>query len=90
MTTKRKKEAEERHVRVLLTGQDGRRPPWLLIVCDLIGDVQSHIFPRDQHGLERLFATLRDTGFDFQGGPFQEVWFVSEFSRQRLRAHPPP
>jgi hypothetical protein len=66
----------------------GGAPLWLLIVCEVFGDLQSHIFPRTDADVAQLHAALEQTGFDFQGGPFSEVWLLSEFANCRLRLHP--
>jgi hypothetical protein len=66
----------------------GGRPLWLLIVCDVFGDVQSHIFPRTDADVAELVTGLEETGFDFQGSPFSEVWLLSAFSGGRVRAYP--
>jgi hypothetical protein len=64
----------------------GGSPLWLLVVCEVSGDLQSHIFPR----LAELLTGLQETGFDFPGGPFSEVWLLSAFGGGRLRLHPFP
>lgn len=70
-------------------------PLWLLIVCESIedgceshGDLASHIFPRNEAEQDHLTDVLRQTGFDFQKGPFAEVWLFSQFSGERRRLHP--
>jgi hypothetical protein len=74
----------------------GGLPLWLLIVCDAVecggdshGDLSSHIFPRNEVEADRIADVLRQTGFDFQTGPFTEVWLFSDFTRERRRLHPP-
>jgi hypothetical protein len=66
----------------------GGRPLWLLIVCEVHGDLQSHVFPRNDFDLAQLEETLQATGFDFQHSPFNEVWLFSAFSGTRLRLYP--
>jgi hypothetical protein len=66
----------------------GGAPLWLLVVCELQGDLQSHIFPRSSDDLARLLAKIEETGFDFQSGPFSNVWLLSAFTGERLRVHP--
>ena len=73
----------------------GCMPLWLLVVCDSVddggeshGDLTSHIFPRNEAEADQLRDVLRQTGFDFQAGPFAEVWLFSNFGMQRLRLHP--
>lgn len=66
----------------------GSRPLWLLVVCEVVGDLQSHIFPRNEGELTQLVIAVEDTGFDFQKGPFSEVWLFSSFGGERLRLHP--
>ena len=66
----------------------GGAPLWLLIVCEVHGDLQSHIFPRNDLDLAQLAETLQATGFDFQNNPFSEVWLLSAFGGNRLRLHP--
>jgi hypothetical protein len=63
-------------------------PLWLLVVCESHGDLQSHIFPRNDEDLAQFAATLDEAGFDFQGGPFDEVWLLSAFTGARLRLYP--
>jgi hypothetical protein len=70
-------------------------PLWLLIVCDAVddggeshGDLSSHIFPRNDAEGDQLDDLLRQTGFDFRGGPFAEVWLFSNFTKERRRLHP--
>jgi hypothetical protein len=74
----------------------GGLPLWLLIVCDTVedgveshGDLASHIFPRNGAEQDHLTDVLRQTGFDFHNGPFEQVWLFSHFSRGRRRLHPP-
>ncbi len=55
---------------------------WLLIVCDTLGDLESHVFPEGQEGVSELEATIGKTGFDFLNGPFTEVWLLSAFTRE--------
>jgi hypothetical protein len=70
-------------------GYDLRGAPlWLLIVTEVVGDLQSHIFPANEFELDQLLTTLRASGFDFENGPFREVWLVSAFGGGRLRLHP--
>jgi hypothetical protein len=66
---------------------DGARL-WLLLVSEVDGDLQSHIFPRTDDDMAGLRAAVEATGFDFQNGPFSEVWLLSAFSGGRLRLHP--
>jgi hypothetical protein len=68
----------------------GGAPLWLLIVSEVQGDLQSHIFPRNENDLAQLLDVLRQTGFRFEDGPFAEVWLLSAFSGGRLRLHPSP
>jgi hypothetical protein len=67
----------------------GGAPLWLLIVCEVHGDVQSHIFPRTDFDLAQLAVSIQATRFDFQHGPFSQVWLFSAFGGGRLRLHPP-
>jgi hypothetical protein len=64
-------------------------PLWLLVVCEVFGDLESHVFPQSEADVVALAATLRETGFDFDGGPFAEVWLFSAFTDTRRRLHPP-
>ena len=75
----------------------GGLPLWLLIVCDAVedggeshGDLSSHIFPRNEAEEDHLDDVLRQTGFNFQDGPFTQVWLFSNFTKERRRLHPPP
>lgn len=70
-------------------------PLWLLILCDAVddggeahGDLTSHIFPCDDGDEELLAAALTTSGFDFENGPFREIWLFSCFNGNRLRIHP--
>lgn len=75
----------------------GGLPLWLLIVCDAIddggeskGDLASHIFPRNEAEEDQLDDVLGQTGFDFQAGPFAQVWLFSNFTKERRRLYPSP
>jgi hypothetical protein len=63
-------------------------PLWLLVVCNLFHDLQSHIFPQDDDDLATLLAQLGELGFDFENGPFNQVWLLSAAGKNRLRLHP--
>ena len=84
------------HFRLIVTGKTSKAvkytlngaPPWLLIVCEVPGDVQSHIFPTDAAKRRHLHETIRDTGYDFGNGPFSQVWLFSAFSGSRLQLFP--
>jgi hypothetical protein len=65
----------------------GGAPLWLLVVCEVLGDLQSHIFPGSELDLAQLVAALQATGFDFQKGPFNQVWLLSAFGGGRLPLH---
>lgn len=74
----------------------GSLPLWLLIACDALedggearGDLASHIFPRNGAEQDQIADVLKQTGFDFQTGPFSEVWLFSCFTGERYRLHPP-
>jgi hypothetical protein len=54
------------------------------------GDLASHIFSRNQVEEDQIRDVLRQTGFDFQAGPFAAVWLFSNFGKERLQLHPPP
>jgi hypothetical protein len=66
----------------------GDSPLWLLIVCDLFNDTQSHIFPTHELGLESLGQTFRGVGFNFADSCFDEVWLFSEFTGRKVRLYP--
>jgi hypothetical protein len=75
----------------------GGLPLWLLIICGAVddggeshSDLASHIFPRNEAEEDQLDDVLRQTGFDFQAGPFAQVWLFSNFTKERRRLHPPP
>lgn len=62
---------------------------WLLVVCETHGDLESHIFPKDEYSAEALEKKIRETEFDFAEGPFAEVWLLSAFTGSQRRIHPP-
>jgi hypothetical protein len=68
--------------------QLGGAPLWLLVVCDLVPDVQSHVFPRSEDNLARLTAAIQATGVSLVESPFAEVWLFSQFSQASLRLFP--
>lgn len=68
----------------------GGAPLWLLIVSDLPTDLQSEIFPTQPHDIAELRAAVRESAFDFSGGPFSEVWLMSAASGNRWCLHPLP
>jgi hypothetical protein len=68
----------------------GGAPLWLLIVCAVQGDLQSHIFPRNDDDMAQLVAVIGQTGFRFEDGPFAEVGLLSAFGEGQLRVHPLP
>jgi hypothetical protein len=69
-----------RHERFRKRGE----PLWLLVVCNVPGDLSSFAF-RD-NGLEE---TIRMTGFDFKNSVFNEFWLTDEAAGGRSqRLHP--
>jgi hypothetical protein len=63
-------------------------PLWLLVVCAMGGDLQSHIFPTNVEERTRFGEAVRQTGFDFAAGPFAEVWLLSAQGEGRIRLYP--
>jgi hypothetical protein len=66
---------------------DGR-PLWLLIACEVSGDVSSHIFPTNDTDWKDLREAIDQTQFDFAGSPFAQVWLYSTWTRMAIRVHP--
>ena len=66
----------------------GSTPLWLLIVCEDLGDLQSHIQPKDEFDVAQLVKAIQKTGFNFESGPFGEVWLLSAFSGAKYRIYP--
>jgi hypothetical protein len=66
----------------------GGAPLWLLVVCATDGDLQSHIFPQNAEECERLADAVKQTGFDFTDGPFEQIWLLSAIGEGRVRLHP--
>jgi hypothetical protein len=64
-------------------------PLWLLVVCETTGDLESHVFPQGNQDVAVLESKIRENCFDFAGGPFAEVWLLSEFTGIQRRLHPP-
>jgi hypothetical protein len=64
------------------------RPLWLLIVTEFANDLESHVFPREGDDLAYLREQIAATEFDFAGGPFQQVWLLSEFTQGCVRLYP--
>jgi hypothetical protein len=64
------------------------QPLWLLIVAELMNDRESHVFPREEEGIQFLHDQVAGTGFDFALSPFQQVWLYSEFSGGTVRLYP--
>jgi hypothetical protein len=62
---------------------------WLLVVCETHGDVESHVFPQGAGTVAALETKIRETGFDFETGPFAEIWLLSAFTGGQRRIHPP-
>jgi hypothetical protein len=59
-------------------------PLWLLIVCDVPGDLSSHIFPENGGDQARLRQAIADSDFIFDASPFGEVWLFSQFCSSTL------
>lgn len=65
-------------------------PLWLVIVCDMLNDMTSHLFPTNKEDREELFRAMRESGYDFSSSAFTEIWLYSDFSGHKLRLFPAP
>jgi hypothetical protein len=63
----------------------GNSPLWLLVVCDSMPDVASHVHPIIGEDVDSFTANLKDGGLDFNATPFEEIYLLSAFSGSRLR-----
>lgn len=59
---------------------------WLLIVCGLLNDVGSHVFPDSKQDRAELEQALEPATHWLK--KFDEVWLFSEFDGRCLRLHP--
>jgi hypothetical protein len=66
----------------------GGHPLWLLIVCELPRDLQSHVFPLDGQDYREWIDALSRIPFDLASSPFSEVWLMSASTRSSVRLCP--